>query len=130
MIVFLQDFNYLLDTENESVYNIGIVNKREIIMKFDYVAANDLIEKLVEIKYRSATYHPNQNQNIYRNLLIWGEKTYDPKTTYTEIGHAYELSCTRVSQIVSSTDRFIRGALNEINRREKEKEIKFNIQTA
>tara|TARA_Y100001937_G_scaffold36041_1_gene51715 strand:- start:9146 stop:9592 length:447 start_codon:yes stop_codon:yes gene_type:complete len=32
MIVFLQDFNYLLDIENESVYNIGIVNKREIIM--------------------------------------------------------------------------------------------------
>ena len=29
MIVFLQDFNYLLDTQNESVYNIGIVNKRE-----------------------------------------------------------------------------------------------------
>lgn len=29
MIVFLQDFNYLLDTQNESVYNIGIVNKRD-----------------------------------------------------------------------------------------------------
>ena len=32
MIVFLQDFNYLLDIENESVYNIGIVNKREEII--------------------------------------------------------------------------------------------------
>ena len=32
MIVFLQDFNYLLDTENESVYNIGIVNKRERLL--------------------------------------------------------------------------------------------------
>lgn len=32
MIVFLQDFNYLLDIENESVYNIGIVNEREKIL--------------------------------------------------------------------------------------------------
>ena len=28
MIVFLQDFNYLLDIENESVYNISIINER------------------------------------------------------------------------------------------------------
>ena len=28
MIVFLQDFNYLLDIQNESVYNICIINER------------------------------------------------------------------------------------------------------
>lgn len=32
MKIIFQDFNYLLDTENESVYNIGIVNKREKIL--------------------------------------------------------------------------------------------------
>ena len=73
--------------------------------------AKDIVERLVKIKRRQIF---GKKTNINRNLLIWGEKTYNPKKTYAEIGQDFGLSLERTRQIVNGTDRFVKKSLKEL----------------
>ena len=73
--------------------------------------AKDIVEILVKIKRRQIF---GKKTDINRNLLIWGEKTYNPKKTYTEIGQDFGLSLERTRQIVNGTDRFVKKELKEL----------------
>ena len=68
------------------------------------IIAKDLIDKLLKTK----KYITN------RNLLIWGERTYDTKKTLADIGKDYGLSQERVRQIVGRMNQVLNKKLKEI----------------
>ena len=68
------------------------------------IIAKDLIDKLLKTK----------NYITNRNLLIWGERTYDTKKTLADIGKDYGLSQERVRQIVGRMNQVLNKKLKEI----------------
>tara|TARA_B100001057_G_scaffold392910_1_gene401674 strand:- start:255 stop:500 length:246 start_codon:yes stop_codon:yes gene_type:complete len=74
------------------------------------IIAKDLIDKLLKTK----NYIKGSSNITNRNLLIWGERTYDTKKTLTDIGKDYGLSRERVRQIVGRMNQVLNKKLKEI----------------
>jgi hypothetical protein len=75
------------------------------------IIAKDLIDRLLKIQNRNPYIY---RSDPYRDFLIWGEKTYDPKKTYASIGKDYGLCLESARRIVKKVNRFLKKALKEI----------------
>jgi RNA polymerase sigma factor (sigma-70 family) len=134
MIVFLQDFNYLLDTENESVYNIGIINEREIIMtpavfKNRYMRTRNIFKDMKKEPFESFetledTYEmPEVSSSVIKNLISQVLLTLTPREervirerflnnkTLEEIGQTFSVTRNRIRQIEAKALRKLKHPL-------------------